>query len=72
MKREAFSQDQVVDKLLSLVEEQGSQKKAAEMIGCSLPYFNDILNYRREPGKKILDALGLEKLVLYVPIASQK
>lgn len=43
----------------------GSQKEFAKAHGISAAYVNDILNRRKEPGKKILDAVGVEKVVTY-------
>lgn len=43
-----------------------SQAQVAKDLGISPQYLNDVLNERREPGKKILQALGLERLVVYV------
>lgn len=42
-----------------------NQKEAAKTLGISPQYLNDILRYRREPGLKVLSALGLRKIVLY-------
>lgn len=41
------------------------QAKLAETLEVSLSYLNDILRGRREPGPKILAALGLERVVTY-------
>lgn len=42
-----------------------SQAEMAKKIGISPQYLHDVLNERRGPGEKILDFLGLEKVVLY-------
>jgi transcriptional regulator with XRE-family HTH domain len=47
--------------------ESMSQKDLAEELGVSAAYLNDILFHRRQPGKKILKALGLKRVILYVP-----
>ena len=39
----------------------GSQKGWAAQHGLSLPYVNDVINGRREPGESILAALGYER-----------
>lgn len=39
----------------------------AKSHGVSPAYVSDVIAGRREPGKKILKALGLEKVVTYVP-----
>ena len=51
----------VIKMLQRLVKEHGSQKDAASRLGVKPSYFSDVLNGRREPGPKILCALGLRK-----------
>ena len=46
-------------------EAPGGQAAWAKAHGVSAAYVNDVLRERREPGKSILDALGLEKVVTY-------
>lgn len=43
----------------------GSQKRWADLNGISKQYVGDVFHGRREPGEKILNALGYEKVVLY-------
>lgn len=47
--------------LLRSMCEQSSQKDVAAQLGVSQSYLNDILQGHREPGQKILTALGLEE-----------
>lgn len=58
-----------LDGLLSLLEAEvgrsGSRKEAAKKLGVSAQYLGDVLNNKREPGKKILDALKLRKVISY-------
>ena len=42
-----------------------TQKNVADMLGISPQYLCDVVQGRREPGPKILDALHLERLVIY-------
>lgn len=42
-----------------------SQQEFANQIGVSLSYLNDVLHGRREPGEKILSAIGVRKVVSY-------
>lgn len=35
--------------------------------GISPAYVNDVLHGRRDPGPKILDAIGFEKMITYRP-----
>jgi transcriptional regulator with XRE-family HTH domain len=46
-------------------EAAGSQKAAAKRLGVSEQYLCDVLKGRREPGKKLLDALGYRRVVVY-------
>jgi transcriptional regulator with XRE-family HTH domain len=43
----------------------GSQKALAERIGVSPQYLVDVIKKRREPGPKILKALGIVKTVTF-------
>jgi hypothetical protein len=45
---------------------QNNQALFADAHDISRAYLNDVLNERRKPGKKILDALGYKKVVTYV------
>ena len=42
-----------------------TQKDVAAKLGVSQQYLSDVLTGRRAPGKSILDALGLEKVISY-------
>lgn len=42
------------------VERAGNQKKAAEALGISAQYLNDLLQGRRDPSDNVLEKLGLE------------
>lgn len=42
-----------------------TQKSAAKAYGVSASYLNDVLEGRRRPGKKILDALGFKAVTYY-------
>ena len=56
-----------IQHLQQLVTEAGSQKDLANRLKISTPYLNDVLQGRRDPGKKILAALGFEQVVIYQP-----
>lgn len=49
------------------IEESGSQARWCLDNQVSTAYLSDVLNGRREPGKKILDVLGLESVTHYRP-----
>lgn len=48
----------------------GGQRAWAQANGVSEQYVCDILNARREPGDKILAAIGLRRVVRYVEMRS--
>lgn len=60
-----FTLPEVCTLLQKSADAHGQAKLYAKHIGVSPQYLNDVLRGRREPGKKILRALGLEKVVLY-------
>lgn len=45
------------------VHDAGSQSAFARQCSVTTQYINDLLRGRRDPGTKILDALGIEKTV---------
>jgi transcriptional regulator with XRE-family HTH domain len=48
-----------------LIGQAGSQKALAKNLGISAAYLSDVLHFRREPGKKLLDAIGIRAEVTY-------
>lgn len=58
--------DQVLDDLRLAISKVGTQKEFAKKIGVSTPYLNDVLQGNRSPGDKVLNALGLAKIIVYV------
>lgn len=62
----------VIKKLEQIIDEHGTKKAAAQLLGVSQAYLGDILKGRREPGKKVLDKLGLESSVIYTPKQDSK
>lgn len=57
------------DRLLAYLERQialsDSQDAYAKRLGISPQYLSNIVNGVRQPGKKLLSALGLEKVIAY-------
>ena len=51
--------------LRDVVARAGSQKSYAMKAGCSPAFLGDVLHGRREPSGPLLDALGLDRVVLY-------
>lgn len=60
-----LTEAQVMDRFREAVKVAGSQRAFATQHKVSLQYVNDVLHGRREMGVKILDALGLERVVRY-------
>lgn len=56
---------EMIDRLRVAVNREGSQKNFAERHDISEQYLSDVLRGRREPGQKILDAIGVERVVVY-------
>jgi transcriptional regulator with XRE-family HTH domain len=49
-----------------------TQKAFARELGVSLSYLNEVIGGRKEPGRKILTALGLQRQMVYVPRGANK
>lgn len=62
--------DLLLVEVVNLIRQQielcgNSQKTVAFNLGISPQYLSDILRYRREPGAKLLKAMGLRKRIVY-------
>lgn len=53
-----------IEILRSLVANK-TQAQVAEDLGVSPQYLSDVMKARRSPGKKLLDGMGIEKIVSY-------
>jgi hypothetical protein len=60
-----MNEQDVIDRLRAMVKVFGSQRAYAEAHSISEQYLSDVLRGRREPGKRILDALRIERVVSY-------
>jgi transcriptional regulator with XRE-family HTH domain len=58
----------LVERIRVEVASAGSQEAAAKRLGVSAQYLCDVLKGRREPGKKLLDAIGYRRVVVYEQI----
>ena len=54
-----------LDRLRELVERLGTQRDAAAFLGVSGPFVSDILKGNRQITPRILEKLGLEKVVQF-------
>lgn len=66
-RRKRLTTEDVRTQLIKACEAAGNQAAWARAHGLSVPYVNDVIRRRRDPGKAICDALGLEKIVTYQP-----
>lgn len=55
----------LLERLRIVVAGAGTQDAAAKQLGISGAYLCDVLKGRREPGKKLLDAMGYRRVVVY-------
>lgn len=55
----------LLERIRIVVAGAGNQKAAAKRLGVSEQYLCDVLKGRREPGKKLLNALGYRRVVVY-------
>ena len=65
MKKRDMCIEDVIRLLGMACSAQGSQYQWATKHRLSPAYVSDVLNGRREPGEKMLSALGVERVVLY-------
>ena len=57
--------DDVRELLRQECERAGSQVAWAKAHGMAAAYVSDVIHGRRDPGGKLLDALGLDRVVTY-------
>ena len=43
-----------------------TQRELAHELNVSASYLNDYLHFRREPGPKLLEGLGIKKVAMYM------
>lgn len=61
----------VTEELRRRLATAGTQKALADQLGISQPFLCQVINGQREPGKALLDTLGLERVVIYQPKQEQ-
>lgn len=57
--------DALLERIRIEVAGAGNQEQAAARWGISAQYLCDVLKRRREPGSKLLKAIGYRRLVVY-------
>jgi transcriptional regulator with XRE-family HTH domain len=64
------------DVINKLKNEQNKKKLSlrahAKAIGCSAAYLSDVYNDRREPGKRLLDHLNIERTITKTVVYHEK
>ncbi|CAA2155408.1 hypothetical protein MBRA_01053 [Methylobacterium brachiatum] len=63
----SLTEEEVVARLRAACVEAGGQTAWAAAHGLSVPYVNDVVRRRRGPAARILEGLGLQREVRYVP-----
>ncbi len=60
-----IDRDHLIELIRLAITVAGNQRKLAHQWDVSPSYITDLLGGMRDPGPKILDALGYERVVLY-------
>lgn len=63
--RDALTEREALRRLRAVVDDLGSQKAAAAHLNISPSYLCDVLDRRRDP-HKVLERIGLHRVVFYV------
>lgn len=64
--------EQVRRDLLERTDYPNTQKALAKQLGVSLSYLCQVIRNRREPGGKMLVALGLRRVMLYEKVPRKR
>lgn len=67
-----ITKDKLRKVILKHIIELGSMSALAKKLGVSLAYLSDVMADKREPGEKLLTALGYRRVVLYEPMDEEK
>ena len=57
-----------ISELRKRLDKAGTQTALAKELGISKPYLSDILRGRRDPGPKVLEQIGIRRIVMFEPI----
>ena len=57
--------NEFIEYLRQRIAEHGTQEQYASALGVSGAYLSDVLRGNREPGQKLLDAVGFERVATY-------
>jgi transcriptional regulator with XRE-family HTH domain len=67
-----MTRDELMKLIQQRVEQTGTQAALARELGITAVYLGDVLSGKREPGPKILDALGIRRVITYVKVGEKK
>ena len=67
-----ITHDELIDLIRVAVKAAGSQRALARQWSVAPAYITDLLHGLRDPGPKILDALGYERVVFYQKVVSSQ
>jgi hypothetical protein len=59
--------EDVLKQLKEKQESYGSMNSYASNVGCTTSYISQVLSGKKEPSQRLLDEIGLEKIVMYKP-----
>lgn len=65
MSKKWATPEALLEVIAACVKAAGEQRLAAKQLGVSPQYLCDVLKRRREPGSKLLKALGYRRVVIY-------
>lgn len=68
----SLSTAEVLDALAAAVDAAGSQRAFTRNIGLSQAYVADVLAENRQPGERVLEALGLKRIVIIAAVEDIK
>ncbi len=60
-----ITQQQVIELLRRVVEQEGSQRKAAKRMGISVGHLNNVLTGDKPPSPAILNFFGYQREIVY-------
>jgi hypothetical protein len=65
-----LTHDELIELIRAAAQAAGSQRALARQWNVSPAYITDLLRDLRDPGPKILEALGYERVVLYRKVST--
>lgn len=60
-----MTEQEVIERLQSKIEEAGGQKAFAEKHGFAVAYVNDVVRGKRGLAERILASIGVERSIVY-------